>query len=105
MLELPWSTRKKPEYYRELSVPDDEGVPYTIRKGVKGQYAARSYRRDLSDSEEREYSTELTSMFFESIFQDVVTYANENPRHFYEMLELYRNNARNRGISDASQTR
>ena len=68
LLELPWSTRKKPEYYRELSVLDDEGVPYTIRKDVKGQYAARSYRRDLSDSEEREYSTELTSMFFESIF-------------------------------------
>jgi len=106
LLELPWSTAKKPEHYRKLGVPNDnEGVPYTIRKDVKGQYAARSYRRDLSDSEEREYSTELTSMFFESIFQDVVTYANENPRHFYEMLELYRNNARNRGISDASQTR
>ncbi|MBR4976152.1 MAG: hypothetical protein IKY61_03785, partial [Thermoguttaceae bacterium] len=105
LLELPWSTDKKdkqkPEYYRKLGVPNDnEGVPYTIGKDVEGQYAARSYRRNLSDSEEREYSTELTSMFFESIFQDVVTYANENPRHFYAMLELYRNNAHKRGLTD-----
>jgi len=96
--------------YDPIKYPDCAGEWYRpVAPHIAAEQNGLKYKVDESNYALKEYygdSTELTSMFFQRLYEDIVTYRNgdnkERRRHFHAMLELFRDNATKRGIPYAT---